>query len=161
MVGLLCFSSLKISGLIPGNLIQTQMQFHLKERGGGRDPAPFLLTQPFSTELVWSFHLLQHHAHCSKLSLKFNTQRVPWNLNKSTGKQLTSFWLERWWEGAEGWREAWKLWPHAKKVGSHKPYSQHLAGECDYIPWASGNFTARLPVPAACAALGSHNGSRK
>ena len=90
------------------------MQFHLKEIGcvcgvgvaGGvreeRVPALFIWTKPFSTELFAAFPLLQHGTYCSKLSLKFNTQRVPWNLDKSTGKQLTSFWLERWWEGVQG-----------------------------------------------------------
>lgn len=152
MVWPFCFSSLKISGLISGNLVQTQMQFHLKERGWGGAASlnPIRFNKIIFHRAVWSFHLLQHRTHYSKLSLKFNTQRGPWNLNKSTGKQLTSFWLERWWEGAEGWREAWKIWPCAKKVGSHKSYSQHLVGDCDYIPWGSGNFTACLPAPAAC-----------
>ena len=55
---------------------------------------------------------------------------------------------------SSGWREAWKLWPRAKKVGSHQPYLQHLAGEWDYVPWGSGNFIACPPAPAARAASG-------
>lgn len=55
---------------------------------------------------------------------------------------------------SSGWREAWKLWTRAKKVGSHQPHLQHLAGEWDCVPWGSGNFIACRPAPAACAAFG-------
>lgn len=137
------------------------MQFHLKARlrGGGGDggelsPNTIHFNQTIFNWAVWCFPLLRHCTYRSKLSLKFNTQRVPWNLNKSTGKQLTSFWWGRWWEGAQGWREAWKLWPQAKKVGSHKPYSQHLVGECDSMPrgWGAGVFQDFAP---ACSPAGS------
>lgn len=125
------------------------MQICWKERGKKKSvPAPSF-SQTIFNRTIYSFHLLRHCTYSSKLSLKFNTQRVPWNLNKSTGKQLTSFWLERWWEEAEGWREAWKLWLQAKEVGRGQPYSQHLVGECDYNPLGSW----KLYCPPACLLL--------
>ena len=120
-----------------------------------RVPAPFIWTKPFSTELFAAFPLLQHGTYCSKLSLKFNTQRVPWNLDKSTGKQLTSFWLERWWEGAQGGGK-----PGNSGLGPRRLEATSLT--CS--TWLENGITspgdletllpACLPTPAARAAFG-------
>lgn len=57
--------------------------------------------------------------------------------------------------------EAWKLWIRAKKVGSHQPHLQHLAGEWDYVLGIWKLYCLPARAPAACAALGSCHRSRK
>lgn len=57
------------------------MQFHLKEigwgAGRGKSPSPIHLNKTIFNRADWSLPLLQRCTYCSKLSLKFNTQRVP------------------------------------------------------------------------------------
>lgn len=158
---LFCFSASQKFRIDTRQLNPHTNAISFERKGEGeeeRTPAPFLWTKPFSTELLGASTCYRVALSAQTYFEVFNTQRVPWNLDKSTGKQLTSFWLERCWEGAWGWWEAWKLWPQAKKVGSHK----HLVGECDYIP---GDLETLLPacllLPLPELPLGSRNSSRK
>lgn len=52
-------------------------------------------------------------------------------------------------------------WIRAKKVGSHQPHLQHLAGEWDYVPWGLETLLPARPLLLPVLPLGSCHRSRK